>query len=247
MEKNRRAHYRVTPDPREGLEVAILHRLGEEIAREIVDLSIDGAGTRFPVDAAPKLAVGDVVRLTLRSPELAEPIEVEAAVVHQHELHRHRHVNFRFRNRSNLERGLPSRLYRLLNRRSAYRAPVETTDDPVQVGIAVPKEHTPAFKGIARLSNISATGLGALAPRAVEDVLAGVQTVELELRFPGSDRALDLVALIRNRELHDETVYYGVKFDAGLTPDFLDKAEDIVAYILARRERNPGRVGGTLH
>ncbi len=247
MEHNRRSFYRVTPDPSEGLELAILHRLGEEIAREVVDLSIDGAGTRFPASTAPKLAVGDVVRLTLRSPELAQPVELEAALVNQHERKRYRHFNFRFRHRGRLTSGLPSPFYRLLNRRGAYRAPASGTADPVQVEIAVPTDQLPRVKGIARLDNISATGLGALVPRAVENALAGIESVALELRLPENARTLAFMARILNRAQHEDMMYYGIKFDADRTTDFLDKAEDIVAYVLGRTGSDLERPAAARH
>ena len=230
MSTDRRDIYRVVPERDEGLAVSMVAGEVNAPAEEIVDITLHGAGTRFALPDAPNLSDGDHVILVFTSPRLEAPVEVEATVTGRQEHAELRHFSFRFEQTEGLERELPAEFYRLFNRRGAYRA--AQFEDPVELGMRSDAQSAQDTR--ARLKNISATGLGAIAEPAAEESLGEAESVELALKLPGRDRTLRIHAWIRNREHLDDRVYYGLMFDAARTDHFLEMREEIVDYVLCR-------------
>ena len=233
MNDERRHVYRVAPGDEDGLQVTLHTEAGEVSGDEIVDVTIEGAGARFESGGTPALVVGDAATLRFNSPALNEPVEVSATVVARKEVELHRHYSFRFEGHE-LERALPREFYRLFNRRGAYRAAEPSDSSPIQVTMKVAAEADGEQVASAKLKNISATGLGALADADTASRLEGITLVEISLQLPDVPRTLRLAAWIRNQETTDDNVYYGLMFDSKRTEDFLEQLEEIGDYVMCR-------------
>ncbi len=244
MEQNRRALYRVKPEAKEHLELAIGDTDDRAIADEIVDITIEGVGSRFSLEGTPSLSVGDPVTMSINSPELPQPIELRATVTSRIEDRQNRHYSFHFDGESGLEKRLPKQYFHLFNRRGSYRAPHPEREPPIDVEISTSGTQSQPLTATARLDNISTTGLGAVADHEVAESLAEADSIQIALRFPESNRTLNITAWIRNRREYGDVVYYGLMFDSVRTSDYLDKEEEIVEYVLCRyREKG----GGDMH
>lgn len=264
MNEDRRATYRVRPENEDALRLSLIEPLrplvgdpGEASleapieapieAEEIVDITIGGAGTRFPSEPTRSLAPGDPVRLVFSAAGLERPIEVEATVAARLEVNGHSHLSFTFAHRHRLERELPRELFRLFNRRKAPRAEVPPGVAPLLVRLNVPDAALPGFVARSSLRDISETGLGALAEAYVDEVLADVESVEVSLRFPESERVLRIAARIRNRNRSGDGVHYGLMFDAGRTRDFVHQRELVSALVAHFAELDAAPDGHPVH
>jgi len=234
MFQERRSVYRVTPTGQDRLEFVMCSEPGRPTAREIVDITIEGAGTRFPKEGTPALAVGDSVKLCISSPDLPRDVEVGATVAARSDSAENQCYRFKFEGRKLLERELPEDFYRIFNRRGAYRAAAFDGDPAVEVGLNALDTSPKRVTATARLRNISATGLGALIDSDADRDFTGVRSVEITVRLPDSDKTLRLAAWIRNREALEDRIYYGFLFDAKSTQNYLEQEEEIVDFVLCR-------------
>ncbi len=233
-QQNRRASYRVTPDSADEMAVTLQTLSGQHSAAEVIDINVDGAGTRFASDEAIALGIGERVKLSLSSSRFSAPVELEATVVGKKERESERDYSFHFQGQGKIDTEFPQEFYEMFNRRGAYRAVEPENENPIDVGLRIPDSAGIRSVGIARLMNISATGMGALAEPDTDQVMGDNQFVELSLGLPPNMTAINLGAWIHNREVQEQGIYYGLKFDAQRSQDFLAMEEEIVDYVMCR-------------
>jgi c-di-GMP-binding flagellar brake protein YcgR len=251
MDVEGRKRYRVTPDEAHTLAITVKTAEGETFTGELLDITIDGAGTRFPRDIGPTLAVGQPATLTFTSLRLRKPIQVNAKVRSRVELGAFRsyRYGFEFSEWQELQRRLSGEIHELFNQRMSYRVepdpaqPIEaivklTQADRLAVHDAPPKVPE-EFKAVASVKDISAIGTAILIDREAEVTLAATDVVEVSFQLPISDKTVELVSWIRNRQLQDESVCYGLEFDADRSEYFERQQNEIIKYITRRRLEEP--------
>lgn len=242
MDTDARRHYRVTPADQHTVEVSVSTADGQAFPAELLDITIEGAGTRFLREAGPTLAVGQAATLTFKSARLRRPIRVQAKVRSRVELGAFRsyRYGFEFDGREELEQQLGGEIYRLFNQRNIYRVEPDP-EQPIEAVIHLSEydSATPAsaagFEAHGHLKDLSTVGAAVLVDRRAESTLAATDLVELSFRLPGSGRALRLTAWIRHRELQDEHVCYGLEFDPMRSEAFARDEHELLKY--ARRRQ----------
>ena len=232
---SRRKVYRVVPDEAHQLDVAIRTENGKVFRGEVVDVTIDGAGTRFEREAAPAFALGHPVTLIFSAAWLDEPVDVSAKVrsrAGQGEYQQY-HYGFAFDQSAELPNRLPKRVFQVFNRRGAPRVPLDPTK-PVEVAIKAPGVGTSTVTGC--LKDISVSGLALLVEPEAAYTLGALDVIEMSFHLPTRDKAFQLVGWIRNRELVHEHVRYGVEFDHTHSQVFSPAARKIFAYVMHRQQ-----------
>ncbi len=232
--QDRRSIYRVTPDSADNMAVTLRTPSGQQSAAEVVDINVDGAGTRIASGEAIALGIGERVRLSLSSSRFSAPVELEATVVGKKERESEQDYSFHFQGQGDVETQFPQEFYEMFNRRGAYRAVEPENENPIDVGLCIPDSAGVRSVGTARLINISATGMGAMAKLSTDQAMGDNQFVEISLGLPPNMTAINLGAWIHNREFQDKGIYYGLKFDARRSRDFLAMEEEIVDYVMCR-------------
>lgn len=226
MSRERRRVYRVVPGEAHHLDVAIRTENGKVFRGEVLDVTIDGAGALFEREAAPPFALGHPVALRFSATWLDEPVDVSGevrsrAMQGEDQLY---HYGFAFNQSAKLQKRLPTRSFRVFNRRGAPRVSLDPTK-PVEVVIKPPGIGTSMVTGC--LKDISISGLAVLVDPDAEYTLGALDTIEMSFHLPTRVKTFHLVGWIRNRELVHEHIRYGVEFDHTHTQAFLAPGEGL--------------------
>ena len=248
MDADGRKHYRVTPDQQQSLDVTVQTADGQIFSAELLDITVEGAGTRFRRDAGPTLALGQAATLTFTSARLRQPIHVHAKVRSRAELGAFRsyRYGFEFDERDELQRQLSGEIYRLFNQRLAYRVEPDPTE-PIEVLISLPEPETatppPEAGSVARgqVKDLCGIGAAVVLERVVETTFAATDLVEIRFKLPSVATEVCLSAWIRHRELQDEYVSYGLEFDAMRSQRFIQQQNEILRYTRRRQLAEPPR------
>jgi hypothetical protein len=246
MDTDGRRRYRVAPEQQQSLDVTVQTADGQIFAAELLDLTIEGAGTRFRRDAGPTLALGQGATLTFTSARLLRPIHVHAKVRSRVELGAFRsyRYGFEFDERDELQRQLSGEIHRLFNQRLDYRVEPDAAE-PVEATIKLYEAEPSAaltnsdFQATGRVKDICGVGAAVLLDREVETTLAATDLVAVGFRLPPNDVMLQFTAWIRHRELHEESVCYGLEFDSGRSDQFQQQQNEILKYTRRRRLAEP--------
>ncbi|MBT8446351.1 MAG: hypothetical protein HKO62_03330 [Gammaproteobacteria bacterium] len=233
----RRAVYRVAPEPEANLRLIIVASRGRRIdAGSAVDIAINGAAARYPGrDEDPLLTAGDSVTLIFSAAVLPQPTAITATVVACDYEDGVRHARFYF-NAAEAESTAPPReAFALFNRRSTYR------------GISMPDgEHLGASVSIdynepddVELLNLSTTAAWIGADDMLDQVLEPDAVVGLHLRLPSDTQPRVIPARIRDRIERGEALLYKLEFDWSRTADPAVEAEQVLEFILSRFESAP--------
>jgi len=234
LHKDRRSVYRVVPQDLDDLEVSLETDNGEALAYEIVDVNVGGIGARFPYNNTPPLAIGDEITLAISSPRLQRKVKIQASVMSAVSMSPMRYYSFEFKQVDDALSDIDQEFFRLFNRRSTYRGAEPDPREPVTVFVNLATKDSDAEDIIANLRNISASGLGICADPEFKSSIDGIDTVEVTLRLSENTQPLKLIASIRYEAEHEGHICYGMKIDPNKTANYLDKAEEIVQYMLSR-------------
>jgi c-di-GMP-binding flagellar brake protein YcgR len=245
MDREGRKSYRVPLGDEYSLDVVVKTASGETFPGELLDITAEGAGTRFKREVGPTLAVGEPTTLTFTSARLRNPIKVCAKVRSRTESGSFRsyRYGFEFDEWQELQRRLSGEIHRLFNQRSLYRVepdPAEPVD--VQIRVVAPESFPDLpqpFEANGRVKNISPVGIAILVDHEVETKLAAIDQVITAFQLPASDRMLEIVSWIRNRRLQDDRVCYGLEFDEDRSKDFGKQNSEIVKYVRRRQLEEP--------
>ncbi|MDX1487385.1 MAG: PilZ domain-containing protein [Acidiferrobacterales bacterium] len=246
MDADGRKHYRVTPDQQQSLDVTVQTADGQIFSAELLDITVEGAGTRFRRDAGPTLALGQAATLTFTSARLRQPIHVHAKVRSRAELGAFRsyRYGFEFDERDELQRQLSGEIFRLFNQRLFYRVEPDPAE-PIEMLIRLPEldsatpRSTTDTMARGRVKDICGVGAALLLDRAVETTFAATDLVEVSFTLPSSGARVHLAAWIRHRELQDEYVCYGLEFDSVRSQQFTQQQNEILRYAKRRQLAEP--------
>ena len=253
MKGNDRKRYRVTPDEAQSLEVLVATMDGGAFSGELLDITIEGAGTRFRRDAGPTLAVGQTAILTFTSVRLREPIKVRAKVRSRVEMGAFRsyRYGFEFDQWDDQERRLSWEIRRLFNQRGDYRAEPNTAEPIAAVLKMARDEQSPQpggaggaggeFEEAGVLKDLSTTGIAIAVDHDAETTLATADRVEVAFQLPNSAANLHLTGWIRHRELDEDRVCYGIEFDLDRSKQFKRQHGAITSYIRRRQLEDPSK------
>lgn len=249
MDFDGRKRYRITPGEDHSLDVTVKTAEGTAFPGELLDITIEGAGTRFRRDAGPTLAVGQPATLTFTSVRLRKPISIRAKVRSRVEMGEFRsyRYGFEFDQWEELEGRLSREIHHLFNQRVVYRV----EPDPVVEAVlrlppeppagGQPDQETPAFEAAGPIKDLSAVGIAVLVDRAAEEAFATIDLVEIAFRLPTSSETLKLMGWIRHRQLKEDRVYYGLEFDPDRSARFDQQQHAIVRYVKRRQLEEPPR------
>ena len=235
---DRRGAYRVQPDKDASVAMAISTPGGDIWADEIVDLSLEGAHTRFPVGPTPVLAPGARVEVLVNSPQFRDGMTLQARVVACTLKNGGRDYRFRFEQPESLERHGSEELFALFNRRGAWRGVEPSEEDPLFASIYLAPDRLDDDEAhVVRVQNISTQGMCIIADPDLDDTLQLIESVRVDMELPGVESSLDLIARVRYRCKRGGVVLYGLYFDPVRSENRLDQAEDIFEYMLDRFEQ----------
>ncbi len=248
MDREGRKSYRVPLGDEHSLDVLVKTASGETFSGELLDITAEGAGTRFKREVGPTLAVGEPTTLTFTSARLRSPIKICAKVRSRTELGSFRsyRYGFEFDEWQELQRRLSGEIHRLFNQRSVYRVQPDPAK-PVDARIRVSPESFPdlpqQYEANGRVKNISPVGIAILVDHDVETKLAAIDQVITVFQLPASDQMLEVVSWIRNRQLQDDRVCYGLEFDQDRSKDFEKQNSEIIKYVRHRQlEEQPKKL-----
>ncbi len=225
----RRAQYRVEVNGSLDLAVTLHSPRGAAMHGKMLDLSASGAGVLFS-EARPNLAVGDVVELTFDSPELDEPLVVEALIRHRtEERGGGRRYGFEFIHPDEQAKGLIPALRGMFNRRRSPR--VEPAEGQ---RITATLEASDGSAAEVRLVDLSEFGAGVSVEAEFESAFTDTTQVVLYLELPGADEAVRMAGEIRNRRLVRDRVVYGIEFDLERSENFDESKRTIGQYVSRR-------------
>ncbi len=244
MDREGRKSYRVPLGDEHSLDIVVRTASGETFPGELLDITAEGAGTRFKREVGPTLAVGEPTTLTFTSARLRSPVKINAKVRSRTELGSFRsyRYGFEFDEWQELQKRLSGEIHRLFNQRSVYRVEPDPAE-PVDARIRVSPEFFPdlpqQFEANGRVKNISPVGIAILVDHEVETKLAAIDQVITAFQLPASDQMLEVVSWIRNRQLQDDRVCYGLEFDKDRSKDFEKQNSQIIKYVRRRQLAEP--------
>jgi c-di-GMP-binding flagellar brake protein YcgR len=229
MSDERRNAYRVAVEDAE-IRAEVISESGPAVG-EVLDLSLQGATIRIPLDQQPNFFVGETITLRLESKRM-KPVQIIATVQSRTEQDRSRRFGIAFANPAVLHAKLSTGLLRFFNERSAFRVEPSMTL-PVTLEAADQMNEGGAFVTTGHLRDISADGIGVVIEGQAERALAHVVQTAIEFTLPGDVRPLSLRATIRHRsQLNaDGAVYIGLLFDPETSPNFVSQRRHITEYV----------------
>ena len=228
-EVNRRAVYRVEPES-DGLTIAMVIDEQTWIAERVVDVTINGAAALFPKEGIPELAEGKTVRLRVNIPGKTTPITIEASIVASAFTDDEEwKYSFRFDRSDALLNELSQDLHSLFNRREAYRISRDAADSNVGIELEFPPQFNDDVRYHVGMKDLSLTGAAILTSEDLDEDLVDTEFVKLFVTLPNHAEPLQLGARLRHREVHNNVITYGVKFDPKSSTDYAAYAEEILA------------------
>ena len=174
---------------------------------DFLDLSVQGAGARFPLEHDPCLQPGAVVELSITSLRHGE-VRTPARVVYgQQDGERHLRYGFAFISLGDLYAQLDAFYSRLFNRRRSQRVR-PALDRKIGFELAWRQQTLSA-----PVHEISATGVGLVLPQEEAFRLDGIDELAVRFRLPDVRDALAGRAWIRNRARSGARTFLGLEFD----------------------------------
>lgn len=224
---------RVLAQGPEPLRVAVQGETGPVLVGEVVDASPRGTSVRFHHEGAPCFAIGDAAKISVSSPALPHAITLATRVASRGEAEPYRTYGFELHRRSDGEREMASAYLDLIGRRNAFRVEFGP-DEEIAVSVlaqALGESH----ELVGRLLDISTGGVRMRLKADAEHILHLLDSLEIRFALPGRDARFTFGVAIRHR-IADSSggVAYGLRFDAGRSPDFVEQMEQVSEFVMQR-------------
>jgi c-di-GMP-binding flagellar brake protein YcgR len=207
-----------------------------------VDVTVDGAGVRFPLATAPNIAIGEKVQLEFASQQ-QKILAVSAFVRFRREEETVRRYGLEFLERDIVEKQLPPALARLFNRRGAFRVRPDP-GAPISVTLEGFLSQGSVERTTVDLVDLSVTGMAVTVGTEFEKAFAGNVDVRVSMELPGYPDDINLGAVIRYRKLLGDGVHYGIGFDPGRTANFARQRRAIMDYVVRRYREEQSQKSG---
>ena len=234
MVHERRSRYRLAPEREAALKAVLKSGLKEVPATEVSDLNSQGAGVNFRLADKPLPEVGGNVVLSFFSSAWKRPVLVKATVASRSETRSYCRYGLRFLEEVRAESEEDADLFRLFNRRGAYRAVQPDEAEPIDVSLTQVEPGGLSDTIEAQLKNISTTGIAVVVGAEIGDKLHVGSVVNASFRLFPSGEVVKVVAEPRNREESTDVVVYGFRFNPNRTENYLDQIEEITEYVMER-------------
>jgi hypothetical protein len=223
----RRRLYRPTTT-RSDVIFEVISNDGNAYAGEIVGATVEGTGAFFSNDTAPRLEIGEQVKLAFTAPDLSERVEIGASVASCLVQSTRWRYGFRFHERVEAPENAATPFYRIFNRRRTYRlAPEPEHLVPVSL-------ETEQCSVACLMRDISTTGAGIICEAELPSEHGAGEAISLSFQLPGSDRPSRFVARVRHHTTEDGLHHYGLEFDQATTDDFESQQHEIMQYVMRR-------------
>lgn len=224
--ESKRSHYRRRQGAAGAMRVTLCAAEGS-IEGEVLNLSVQGSGGRFPRSGMPQVTPGERVRLEFRTLLLIEPLVAEAFVRRIETVGGELLVGFEFSDPRAVLRDVPFVLRPRFNRRRYLRVQV---DEPVAVELEAAEL---ALQG--RLRQIGVGGAAVSVALEVAGRLGRGDQIEMRLRLPGQSAALCLSAVVRGLWRDGDGLGCSVRFDPAGTENYTAQRAAIRAFVAGRR------------
>lgn len=224
----RRRQYRIPQSKKHPLSATL--KLGTDVFQaDFIDVSVHGVGMRVASGRAEKMAVGDVIEITIMSLTHGK-VTTPGKLIHREADGSHARLGFEFVNIGDLYAQLDAFYSRIFNRRRAVR-----------VRPALDRKLTVALRWASReikanVTNMSETGLGIALPTETAVQLEGVDNVEIAFKLPGAAEPLVGRAFVRNKNAVSGQVVYGLMFDFDRASTLATRRAEIGVYVEKRAE-----------
>lgn len=227
-------------DPQQAAIVVTIRPVdGEAISSTLRDVSGDGLAVYAPQESGLGLYVGEEVKLELWGGIVERPITIGARLRHRLMEEDACRYGFQFVDRDSLVHVLTGKLWKLFNRRRAFRVQPHPAQ-PIEVALAALDDVETRAGGM--LADISRFGLGVSVDLGAERAMQAVDWVEASFRLPDTSEPLEFVGLIRARNLEEEQVRYGIELSETRSENFERQQQAIEDYVIRRRREALGRM-----
>jgi hypothetical protein len=199
---------------------------GSAYAGAVVGVTVEGTGALFSNDTAPRLEIGEQIKLAFTAPDLAERIEIYATVASCLAQSTRWRYGFRFHERVEAPENAAVPFYRIFNRRRAHRL-VPEANHLVTVTMELEECSVECL-----LRDISAIGAGIISEAELSAEQTAREPASLVLQLPGSERTLRFAARVRHHTTDDGLHRYGLELDQAVTNDFESQQHEIMQYVM---------------
>ena len=232
--------YRVTPQPKEEVELSITLPNEQVLHAWIAEVNVKGCKAYLLKKQSIALCMGTVVTLRFRVHNTM--IDVPAQLVHRTDTDEVYTCEFRFTTSAMV----PPSFYTLFNWRTAYRVtPSKRVCVSLWVvgdsGTGVEQPSGTAF--MTQLKDISSGGVGLRVNRKIETHLVSCDSVALRFRLTRSAPELQFLGRIQNRRWQDKRTILGVEFDKEGSVDVARQVNEIHDYVLHRLQHEVKHAG----
>ena len=221
----RRSLYR-TSTTRSDVSFEILTNDGNSHSGEVVGATVEGTGALFSQDTAPRLEMGEQIKLVFSAPDLREQIEIDATVASCLVQSTRWRYGFRFQKRVEAPENAATPFYRIFNRRRTHRL-VPEAEHFVPISLDTTEG---AIEGLMR--DISAIGAGVVSEAALSVEQMEADSISLSFHPPGGERALCFGTRVRHHIIDEGLHRYGLEFDQATTNDFEAQQREIMQYVM---------------
>jgi len=209
MSRERRQHYRVSPNTDRDVSVVVRTESGSSHHVALIDISAGGVALACDAVNALPSKVLDFITVSFESNRLGRPLDIYAQLCHIEASENGESIMYgiRFQNWAEHRENLAPKLRALFNEREAVRVdPREDQDVEVEL----------VFNGKGRISSgllrdISVLGVGVWINADDEPHLQPGNTIELNVTLPSTDEAIQLQVEIRHLQHVGEQSRLGVE------------------------------------
>jgi c-di-GMP-binding flagellar brake protein YcgR len=227
--RKRRRHYRTSPPSRKSLKAYV----GTDRTRcwkgFIEDITSGGARLSFPGEDHPVYALHESVYVQISSPYLERTLVIPSIVSYRYESVERATYGFEFKKRPAELIHLPAPLQPVFNRRRDRRVR-PAPEQPIH--LTVMTSDGERYETLAQ--DISTGGLSFVLAAHEGALLAPGDTIEVEIRLPGSRETFRAKAILSSRGQTEGGMRLGASFEAA-SRDLAPLKEALASYVRDRR------------
>jgi len=218
--------------PDEHIPATLKFESGNERKAKIVNLTGRGFVLICYALNNAETALGSRVILEVSGPDIegtqAAPGHIQGV---RSEDSGHHRVSVWVDNGDDLDRMVEAGVGSKFNRRGAYRVSPAATAK-VRVSLS---SIDGSFSHKDSVTDLSASGIGVIVNEAIAKTIEEAFELNLAITLPGSGEALSFISHVRRVIPKGDAHLVGLDFDPTNTPNFDDRIEDVITYIMRRQ------------